>query len=453
MSSSVTGVARSEGNGPGFVPASGGRAAAGGSAAAAPARDRTPEPAPPRWSRKRFKALLKWVLIPAGAVVVALALVVRFVPWGGPVVADTLRAVIGDRGVTWLEESWAAVEDLSRRVTRLRAPPRRLGDVSPALAPLPPSEELATPAAGGSGEPAVGGATESVLFPPPAPAVPPFAKVAAVDDGRWYPVADPERPHAPPFAYRTLIHPDPQRSFAELFLVALPVPQISLHVVAGTAEPETSNPLAEGLAHRGLIDPADESQLLAAFNGGFKARHGRHGMLVDDVLLVPMRIGMCTISGGASAALRIASWQQDEVAQAGAWYRQTPPCMIEQGVLHPGLANPESRKWGSTLEGETVIRRSALGLDGSGNVLYMGVSNATTARALALGMQSAGAWTVAQLDVNWSYPRFLIFPRDASGTRHAAALFSGFLFEPEEMLRQPSPRDFFYVTRRAPAPP
>jgi hypothetical protein len=276
--------------------------------------------------------------------------------------------------------------------------------------------------------------------------------VAAVDDGVWYPVLDPERPLAPPFAYRTLIHPDAQRSFAEVFLVALPARQVSLHLVAGTREPETTNPEAARLVARGLIPERDEPELLGAFNGGFKTRHGQHGMFVDGVLLVPLRPGLCTISGGGAEALRIATWLRGDALETGRWYRQTPPCMLEQGVLHPGLANPDSRKWGATLEGETVIRRSAIALDRSGDILYVAVSNATTARALATGMQSAGAWTVAQLDVNWSYPRFLIFPRDVRGVRHAATLFSGFLFEEEELLRQPSPRDFFYVTRRAAAP-
>jgi hypothetical protein len=165
------------------------------------------------------------------------------------------------------------------------------------------------------------------------------------------------------------------------------------------------------------------------------------------VELLPLQAGLCTIS--EAGALRIATWRRSDLVAPGAWYRQTPPCMLERGMLHPGLANPESRKWGATLEGETVIRRSALALDRTGEIVYVGVSNATTARALALGMQSAGAWTVAQLDVNWSYPRFLLFPKDSAGVRHAQTLFKGFLFEPEQMLHEPSPRDFFYVTRRS----
>jgi hypothetical protein len=192
----------------------------------------------------------------------------------------------------------------------------------------------------------------------------------------------------------------------------------------------------------------DEPQLLAAFNGGFRARHGRHGMVTGGVTLVPLPAGLCTLAAGADAPLHVGTWHARDETKPAVWYRQTPPCMLEAGVLHPGLANPESRKWGSTLEGETVIRRSALALDREGRLLYVAVSNYTTARALALGMQSVGGWTVAQLDINWSYPKILIFPRDAAGLRRAASVFAGFLFQRDEMLRRPSSRDFFYVVRR-----
>jgi hypothetical protein len=389
---------------------------------------------------------------PLGVLLGAL-LLVRYVPWGGPVIADGLRAVVGERAVSWLEERWAGLEDLWMRSTHRHALPRGLGDASPDLAPLALAEtqELTIdPEPTGVFAPATGANVPRLERFAPRRARPPFAEVAANDDGVWYAVRDPAHLSAPPFAYRTMIHPDPERSFAELFVVALPVRQIALHLVPGTREPETSNPEAARIERRGLINAADEALLLAAFNGGFKSVHGHYGVRVDGVELAPLQAGLCTISGGDSGALRIATWRRSDVPDASDWYRQTPSCMLEGGVLHPGLVKLESRKWGAALEGDTVIRRSAIGIDRSGEILYVGVSNSTTARALALGMQSAGAWTVAQLDVNYSYPRFLIFPRDAAGRPHATTLFSGFLFEREEMLRLGSPRDFFYVTRRAP---
>ena len=419
---------------------------------AAPERsDAAPPPEPPRKGAGRSKR--RWISLGALGALLGSVLLVKYAPWGGPMVADGLRAVIGERPVAWLEERFAGLEDLWMRSTHRHARPRSLEDASPDLGPPPPADPEETSLEvepTGTFTPALVANIPRLERITPRRARPPFAEVAAFDDGVWYPVRDPVNRSAPPFAYRTLIHPDPERSFAELFVVAMPVRQIALHLVPGTLEPETSNPGAERLERSGLIDAADEALLLAAFNGGFKSVHGHHGVSVGGVELAPLQPGLCTISGSESGALRIASWRRSDVAEASAWYRQSASCMLENGVLHPGLVNPESRKWGTALEGDTVIRRSAIGLDRSGEILYVGVSNSTTARALALGMQSAGAWNVAQLDINWSYPRFLIFPRAAAGTRYATTLFSGFLFERDEMLRAPSPRDFFYVTRRAP---
>ena len=113
----------------------------------------------------------------------------------------------------------------------------------------------------------------------------------------------------------------------------------------------------------------------------------------------------------------------------------------------PGLAGDEARHWGATLEGDVVIRRSAVGLDRDRRILFMGISNATTARAFALGMKHGGAWTVGQLDVNWSYPKFLIYVRSRDGIK-AQGVIKGFLFHPDDYVRKPSPRDFFYLVRK-----
>jgi hypothetical protein len=408
---------------------------------------------PPEPPRRGSGGKRRWIAAGALGALLGSLLLVKCAPWGGPLVADGLRAVIGERAVAWLEERAAGLEDLWMRSTHRHAPPRRLEDASPDLAALAlaePDEAPLEPEPTSTFAPTVVTNLPRVEAVTPRRVRPPFAEVAAFDDGVWYPVRDPANRSARPFGYRTLIHPDPERSFAELFVVAMPVRQIALHLVPGTREPETSNPEAARLDRSGLIDAADEALLLAAFNGGFKSVHGHHGVSIGGVELAPLQPGLCTISGSDAGVLRIASWRRSDVADPGAWYRQSAACMLESGVLHPGLVNPEARKWGTALEGDTVIRRSAIGLDRTGEILFVGVSNSTTARALAVGMQSAGAWNVAQLDINWSYPRFLIFPRGPAGGRYATTLFNGFLFDRQEMLRTPSPRDFFYVTRRAP---
>jgi hypothetical protein len=198
----------------------------------------------------------------------------------------------------------------------------------------------------------------------------------------------------------------------------------------------------------GLIPAELQDELVIAFNGGFKTEHGHYGMNVDGVTLVPPRPQMCTFAAYHDGSLRIANWNdiaatQDEMR----WWRQTPQCMVTAGRLHPGLTDAVT-SWGAALGGDTVIRRSAVGLSSDAAVLYVGIANATTARAIAEGMRHAGGHDVAQLDVNWSYPKIVTFRQGASGERKAVGLFSGFVFDPDEGLRKRSPRDFFYVVRR-----
>jgi hypothetical protein len=114
-----------------------------------------------------------------------------------------------------------------------------------------------------------------------------------------------------------------------------------------------------------------------------------------------------------------------------------------------GLQYSEGRKWGATLDGETVIRRSAVGINEARDILYFGISNHTTARVMAEGMHHVGAPVVAQMDVNWSYPKFVLFePGESGPERKAVALAPGFEFSTDEYIRQRARRDFFYLMRR-----
>jgi hypothetical protein len=165
---------------------------------------------------------------------------------------------------------------------------------------------------------------------------------------------------------------------------------------------------------------------------------------------LPPKPKSCTFGALANGQLRIGTWSAIEnTAPEFSWWRQTPGCMIEGGALHPGLRSADSRNWGATIEGKTVIRRSAAGLSKDGSTLFIGISNSTTARALALGMQHAGAQNVAQLDVNFSFPRVLLYREEGdTGRVTARGAVKGLLYEKDEYIGRASTRDFFYVTRR-----
>lgn len=352
---------------------------------------------------------------------------VRHVPWFGPMVADQLRALVGSEHVTTLEEAVAGVEDrVQQAVSDGKA--RSLSDATP-------SELLASVA---DAKPAnVEAAPSSVGAMYPATASP--------EDGVWQAVN--ARAAQGGAIYRTMVHPDADRAYAELFVFALDLSKLSVHAVAGSVEPKSAEPLPQA-ARPGVVPEPDRDDLVAAFNGGFKAEHGHFGMMVDGTELLAPKPQSCTFAATRDGALRIAPWSALAGAGELSWWRQTPGCMVDGGALHPGLRTADSRNWGATLEGKTVIRRSAVGLSADARTLFVGISNSTTARALALGMQHVGARDVAQLDVNFSFPRFLLYREGDDQRLSAVGAVRGLLYQPDEYLGRASTRDFFYVTAR-----
>jgi hypothetical protein len=387
---------------------------------------------PRRFRRFALRGLLVLVVLLVGLWIAA-----HRIPWVGSTLADGLRAVIGTDAVAKIEDFVYGLEDRWNQFWRADEAPKAYWEV--------PSEE-----------PQVVAPTPSEVVPSE-PALPPFKlekvgplhkSMAAAGDGVWVPVADPARPGAPPLMYKTLIHPDGKRPWAELFVVALDLRQIELRFVLGTAEPKATDPAGREVERPGLIPTEVQEALLAAFNGGFKLEHGHWGAGVGGTTIVTPREHGCTVAATRDGALLIDRWpdlepQKDTLV----WWRQTPPCMFNDDKRHGGLWDPDAKGWGAALEGDTVIRRSAIGLSKDRQVLFVGMSNHTAAQALADGMHHAGAVDIAQLDVNWSYPRFTVFPLE-NGMRKTKSLFEGFEVGEDDYLREPQIRDFFYVVRK-----
>jgi hypothetical protein len=412
----------------------------------------------PRWGG----ALVGSGLLFVGLLLLAWSAVHRisgFAPW----LADGLRSVVGVDAVARLEETAYGLEDRFYSVWRRGEKPRAHWVVPPesaalALTPAPRSEAarmaaLPAPASVPSDPNVV--VLPAALPPPAEPELPAFRpravgplypEVQAPGDGRWVKLPE-DAPLEDALMYKTLLHPDTERAWAELFVVALDLRRIRLHFVPGTLEPQPTVAEAVELARPGRVPDERHTGVVAAFNGGFKTEHGHYGSYVGGVTLVPPLESTCTIAALKDNTLRIGTWRKlAEQAQDASWWRQTPDCMYEDGKINPRLAGGYVRKWGSTLDGETVIRRSAIGVDAAGTTLYVGISNHTTAPAIARGMHHAGAATVAQLDINFSYPKFVTYSESAlSKLRVAVPLAEGFEYSEHEYLRKASARDFFYV--------
>ncbi len=383
-----------------------------------------------RWSKWRRRLGIGLAVLTVA--VLGLWIAVHRVQWLGPAIADGIRAVLGPGAVAWMEDTAYGLQDDINVWRHGDDAPTTLWDV-PAT-PVVPAQAPARSAA--------------PRFSP-APFKPPFEKVAAPADGQWIPILDPARKDEPPPMFKAMVHPDERRPFAVLAVVAIDTAALELHLLPGTTEPQTTK---LKFADRPGIIPVEHRELLvAAFNGGFKTTHGQYGMMVNGVELLPPRDIACTFARYEDGSFRIATWSEmkDEVAKMR-FYRQTPPCLGEKGELHKLLQyNEYAKGWGATVSGDTVIRRSAIGLSEDGKTLLYGLGEAMTAQSLARGMMAAGAHAVAELDVNFSYPRFLFYEKVHEGLPPmvTSTIIPHIDHLKYEYVSQSSTRDFFYLTR------
>ncbi len=381
----------------------------------------------------------------APAIVLALWLAVHRVPGFGPLVADALRAVFGKEFVAWLEDTAYGVQDFVNRKLRRERPTEPAWDVDEGMAPQAPAPQASVPS------PA---ASSSVGGEPGAPSAPAFTRtnvapmlpaIAAKGEGVWVPMIDVRKPELPARMLKTFLHPDEHRSWAVIAVVAVDLEHVELRLMAGRYEPESRTPESKSYARPAVVPEADRPSLLAAFNGGYKTTHGDYGMKLDGVTLVVPRGRACAVGKLVGGGYAIRSWEALREREGElAWVRQTPLCMYEEGKANPALEMSKLGWGASSVSGTTVIRRSAIGLDATGKVLFVGVGDFLTGKTLAHAMHHAGSADVAQLDVNFSFPKFVTYDANLK----AIPLTKNFEFEEDQYVGRRAERDFFYLVHK-----
>jgi hypothetical protein len=267
----------------------------------------------------------------------------------------------------------------------------------------------------------------------------------AIDRASWL------RPAA---LVKTVVHPHKVSRFLSVVIVALDLTRLRIGWVPGADDPKVDEP--EPGAVRGLIPDSAHSTALCVMNGGWQPRHGRWGMMRAGVVLVPPRPDGCTVAVHDSGRVSVGPWPEVEpvIGELSA-YRQTPPCLLHEGMLHPELERNNERRWGGRNPKRKTRRRSAIGIDASGTVLLFAVGIEVGAKLLAEALRHAGAASAAELDINWYWTRFLLFGNAGSegAPRVTSKLLPGMEYAASEYVSRPSERDFFYAAIKESAVP
>lgn len=284
---------------------------------------------------------------------------------------------------------------------------------------------------------------------PPLPVVMPHERTAQPGDGEWKPETAGGSVDGAAVSFSATIRPHAIKKWIYVQVVAIDLTRTRLHLVAGTDEPESKHVPKE--ARPAIVATSDLPHLVSVFNGGFQARHGGYGMkLGPHTFLEPRKDACVILIDEAGQGVRIGPWSElAEQARDVLAYRQTPECLISGGKLHRDLESERrSRRWGRSIEKKVEVRRTALGVDATGEILFFGLGEWTSPKDIALAMQLVGAEDAAQLDINWSYTRYLYFDRDDQGKyRVSGTLIPDLKHHSRGYVERPSYRDFFYVTR------
>jgi hypothetical protein len=368
--------------------------------------------------------------------------------------AEVLRSVIGDENVAKLETVVLGIQDsLQSLAFRVRsgqpaAPwaspvPGAASQIPPSATPVAVTVQSQVPSTAGSGQTPAPQATAVPRAATPVPAnspapLKPLASLAG--EGQWS--AYIPSPSGRTLAYRTFLEPDPQRPYAVAAIVAIDLTATRLHFVLGSSEP--ASPVI--IDRPGTIPTSDlkSGLLLAAFNGGFQARHGNFGTMVNGIMLLPPRPGFGTVALYKDGHVALGAWGTaiTQTSELRTW-RQNGPLIIQDGQINAHTADNAPRDWGYTVKNVTATWRSGVAISPDGRTLYYVAGPYLTLPALALVMADTGAAQALQLDINGSWVEFEAVRSTASGLE-ASPLLVG--MKPDGRYLKGFSRDFFYLT-------
>lgn len=245
-------------------------------------------------------------------------------------------------------------------------------------------------------------------------------------------------------AYRTFLQPDPDRPYTLVAVVAMDLTRTRLHFVLGTTEPAGKN----NRPRSGAIPASDRTAgvLLAAFNGGFQARHGQYGAMADGIVALPPRVGFGTLVIARSGSVSLGEWTPGSVITPNmAAFRQNGPLVVKDGQINPRIHSNSPLDWGYTVNDVSPTVRTGIGLSADGKTLFYFCGPSLSMEALAIAMQASGAWNAIQLDINNYWSLFVKFLTEGSKLTPEALLPRLMVANVERFLWNYS-RDYFYLT-------
>jgi hypothetical protein len=261
-------------------------------------------------------------------------------------------------------------------------------------------------------------------------------------EGQWTPLG--QTVAGRPAMYAAFIRPDAVYTSLVTGVVWLDPALGRLQLYAGVQEPGGG-----GWKYQAPMAAADHSQLLAAFNSGFKLKDSEGGFYADGRTARALLPGAATLVINNDGVPSVGQWGRDvtmgpDVASA----RQNLLLIVDGGQPAPGLDTDSNAKWGATLGNKVLVWRSGVGVTANGALVYAG-GNSLSISMLANVLARAGAVRAMELDINSAWVDFFSYqPPGPTGTPTGTKLLPDMSGSSGRYLGDNS-RDFFAIFRRA----
>ncbi len=228
----------------------------------------------------------------------------------------------------------------------------------------------------------------------------------------------------------------PYAGASPTFLAWMRGQQLRFALYAGTDQPSGSWP------NKWIVPASLQSQLVAAFNSGFKLAQSNGGWYANEIAATPLVNGAASFVIYQDGSATVGQWGRDVSMTASVVaVRQNLNLLISNGQISPTVGDIQN-SWGLTLGGVSNTWRSGLCIDHTGNLIYAagpGLDPAGMARV----MLAAGCVQAMELDINPMWPLFISYP--PSGP---AELAPGMHFPPNQYTETISERDFLVAFAR-----
>lgn len=260
------------------------------------------------------------------------------------------------------------------------------------------------------------------------------------NEGKWIPI---DIGTAATVMAETFVRPDPTRSYAIVTLVKMNMDSLNASAAAGTWEPAEIWRKGQGM----IPLPIQQSNLLvAAFNGGFQKKDGAYGMIVGNTTYLPLQYGLATIVLYSNSKPQMVEYTGQFLGENISVIRQNGPLILKDKKIVTSLYDSTMKVWGLTTTNSMYTWRSGLGITKNHNLIYA-AGPSLVPETLAKALQSAGAVSAMQLDINPVWVRFITYHSLGNGRYLYTPLLDSMVNGGLDYLRGYQ-KDFFYIYKK-----